>query len=48
MITDEIFCKGQQELTEAVKEKLQEKKQEQESLLEELDCSECVEHYNQL
>lgn len=48
MITSEIFWKGQQELTEAVKEKLQEKKQEQESLLEETDCSECAEQYNQL
>lgn len=41
MITDEIFWKGQSELAEAVKEKLQEKKQEQESLLEETGHKGC-------
>lgn len=48
MITDEIFWKGQSELAEAVKEKLQEKKQEQESLLEETGYKGCVEKYKQL
>ncbi len=47
-ITDEIFSRGQQELEAAVKKKLQERKQEQEAILEEIGYGGCAEGYNQL
>lgn len=48
MVTDEIFWKGQSELAEAVEKKLQEKLQELENLLDEMDYARCAEQFNQL
>lgn len=47
-ITDAIFTKGQQELVEAVDEAIQNRKQEQEDLDEEVDGEEFKQEYDRL